>query len=346
MTPIAFAATLAFASGSNPSACTAATATATTIERIASRPWRWLGRCVKLSGAMQYSSLFSGVEGFYLSARRDPGARSLETPLRHRIGLYGDLPWAEELARWSVVGRVDSCERIGREARRETDRINRQLRSSGSDEFYIPFLSGYCHYFSGAVVDAVEFSPTPGQPYYRVVGSASRRRYGNLVPARPDWRGFRQLQQRAEAFLHALREGDEHRLSSLHGQRRASRTELNYLLRDPGSPFRELREMGPRPFVLLYETFDRRGRTPEQQRSLDAFVCYCRDSSCEERWPISSVDVADTPGRPYACVSVVEDTSGTKSMRAVQRAAPLRESPKQHCAAHVDAFLWVSAQKA
>lgn len=328
MSALGFAAALAIASSADPPSCTAATATVTTVERIASRPSRWLGRCVQVSGALQYSSLFSGVRGFYRSNVRDPGSATLEGDLRHRIGVYGDLPWPEKLESWTVVGRVDSCERRGREAQREARRINRHHQASGSGMVYVFFLSGYCHYFPGAVLEASEFSRGADRPYYRLVGPAARRLYGNLAPARPDWRRFRRFRQLAEEFLRLLQEGDEQGLSALHGRFGASRADLAHLLSDRDSPFREIRQRNSQSYVIFYQAFDRRGRTPAQQRSPDVFVCYCREESCEGRWPISSVDLGSSPAHPYACVSIFEDGEGHVFMAAVRREAPLREPPE------------------
>ena len=320
------AALLLMAAKPMPEPCTSATATGVSIERVARAPSRWLGRCVRVRGFLQYTSLYSSVEGLYLAQRRDPDSYSLGGDLRHRIGLYGEYPSSDALKYLSVVGVVDSCERRGREARRLEDETNRRTRAAGvEDEIIVMMLSGYCHYFPGAVIKVNEAIDLPARRLERLVGDRARLRYGNLVPGRRTWHRYADLHRRAEAFLAAIRTGDRARLSVLHGRFGARRQELDRLLDDPDSPFRELRGGGARPYIILYYAFDNSGRPPEEQRHQDGFICYCRALDCEGRWPISTVDTGPRPDHPYACVLVQEDGAGQVFMRADHRVAPLHE---------------------
>ncbi len=313
------------AAQAEPPPCTAATARTVAVQSVARVPSRWQGRCVRLSGPVLYSALYSGVEGFYLSQRNDPEGQALRGNLRHRLGLYGEVPWPETIESWTLVGTVDTCERRSREARRETEEQNRRYRAAGSDQIVIHMLAGYCHYYPGAVLVVTEAHPGPPAHYERRVGAAARQAHGNLIIGYPGLPHYRDLRRRAEAFRAALSAGDRERLSELHGRFGAHRDELDQLLEDPDSPFRELRGDGDFPFVILYLPYDDRGRALEEQRRRDGYICYCRGPDCEGRWPIATVDTGSRRDHPYACVSVSEDGAGHVFMRAGLRPAPLSE---------------------
>src|SRR3712207_247842 len=95
----ALALALTAAAQAEPAACSAATAAPVSVETLAVGSRRWIGRCVRLSGPVLYSSMYSGLEGFYLTHRR-AAPEEARRYLRHRVGVEADDLWPEELERW------------------------------------------------------------------------------------------------------------------------------------------------------------------------------------------------------------------------------------------------------
>ena len=312
-------------------ACTPAIAISTTVEAVASNPGQWLARCVTVTGPALGRSIYSDVEGFYLIRQRDDTGHVPRRHLRHRIGLYltDHLLPGETLEQWSVTGTVDSCERRADEARRQEAEENRRLREAGSEEIMILMLGGYCHYYPGAVIDVVAVERGPDQDYHRLVGADARDRFGNLVFAPSRWRHLARFRRMAEAFRAAVATRDRERLSALHGRFGADPEELDHLLRNSDSVFREMRGGAAFPFAIFVEAFDQEGRSPEHQRYQDGYICYCRSEDCRNVWPISDVDARDHPEHPYACLRVSEDGAGYVFLNSVGGHSPLQEPQRR-----------------
>lgn len=122
--------------------CEPAQAVRASIDEIRARPEAYIDRCVRVAGFSNGVSMFK--------SRTEPHR------MRNGIGIY-DLPRlpagpADDgglpVHRWSVVGRVDSCERI-------RDRMLRALerqRRSDPDILPVVFMTGHCHYVRGPVI--------------------------------------------------------------------------------------------------------------------------------------------------------------------------------------------------
>jgi hypothetical protein len=87
-------------------------------------------------------------------------------------------------------------------------------------------------------------------------------------------------------------------------------------LEDEESEFRDVFVSTTSPFAALRSRRDpgnpryfrvaTRPAVDDEQKTTETFACFCSESSCEGRWPISSVDAANSPNRPYACVEVTQ----------------------------------------
>jgi hypothetical protein len=304
--------------------CTAATATKSTVERLAAHPERWAGRCVTVSGPAWEAAIYSGVGGLYLSRRW-----ALPVSRRHRIGLYRsgghDPAWDRPEYR-TVTGTVDSCERIYRRAEAENAIEQKELDSKGEGEIIITMLGGYCHYWPGTVIHVVEESADRRIALSRLVGEGARGRYGSLVRDPAEWVSLREARAVAARVRDAIAAGNRRRLSRLFGKFGAGPDELAYLLDDPRSPFRELRDPRRRPrMAVLVEETDYGGLRLERRADRNAYLCFCRNGDCDELWPIADFDTWNRADQPYACIESEEDGAGFHFLNVRIGEAPLAE---------------------
>lgn len=288
--------------------CTASTATPVAVTDIGERLEYYLGRCVTVSGPATSLALFSSVEGIYRSQRltaegnSDPGEAR-----RHRLGLssrnnairslkLGKVPWM------TVTGIVDSCER-------KRDRAVEAARAAG--EVAVIVGAGYCHYYGGAVVNAVAFSIDRSKAAQRLTGEAARREVGDLVPAPDDWPQLAALRRTGEEFRLALGRGDKRALAEMHDMSAKPGGQdsvfIENLVSGAESPFAEVRRDPSLPMALFVRRGEleraRSGRLPEWHFGT---VCFARRADRSIDWPISANNADNDPARPYACASVVQ----------------------------------------
>ena len=159
--------------------CTAATSIHSTVAEIGSNLDRFMGKCVTVAGPFSGLAMFGGVEDMYLTSRFAPdgnydraaekkGRLGLDSPKSDLRGLKFD-----RIRRIQVTGTVDSCERRGANARAEMERQNSRRNPAG--DITIIMLTGYCHYYPGAVVTAVSWSFDPSTHYESWSGKAPGR---------------------------------------------------------------------------------------------------------------------------------------------------------------------------
>jgi hypothetical protein len=323
----------------NLARCTPAVAQPVSVRQLASRPKRYHGRCVTVSGPTYLYRMYDGVPGIYLSIKRRSGGYVPARNLRHRLGLYfgsGDgedgrpgLPGEllEAYHPTTVTGVADSCGRMAQALPRGV--VQEVDPETGHPTVTITMLGGYCHYSGGAVVWVTQGTVDTTYRYERLVGEGARARYGTLVPAPRDWRHYRRLRELAHRFGRAVAAGNRAALSDLYGKFGASSDALRFLLEDTASPFVELRGAKRQlRFVILAEEWDQEGIPAAVRQTQDAVICFCRTTDCSSLWPIAEIDVGPDPDHPYACVEVSEDATGAVfldelSYRGLR--APLRE---------------------
>lgn len=302
----AFLAVFAMAEAEAKPACTAETSTRATIASIGDRFDHWRGRCVTLSGPFTSISLYSSVEGLYLTSRYEiDGNPAPATLRRNRIGIYSRNNRLREIGVGlrkivpiEVTGRVDSCERMHAEA---------VAKAKAAGKIPIIMMSGYCHYFSGAVIRVDEYR-LGHRAFERLAGERNRERFGNLVPMPESWPQRVVIERDMAEFLTALRSGDVARMAALHREKvetknAYTRKVFAALLDRSDSVFAEVRlEAGlPVRYFVDRSAFLRwhaDGTRPEHPYAL---ACICRTKDCEGRWPISDNDADNKPSRPYAC---------------------------------------------
>lgn len=301
---ILLTAALALAAPPTAEPCTARTAVRTNVTAIGENLDRYLGRCVTVSGPATSVALFSDVDGLYRAQRLtvdgnpDPGEAR-----RHRLGLYSKDDAVRRLRpanlSWlTVTGRVDSCER----------KKARAVARAGKDS--IIMMGGYCHYYGGAVIDAVESSIERARTPRRLTGERARRRVGDLVMAPDDWPHLAALRRTGEEFRAALRGGDKAALARMHDMAdkpgEHDKKLLESLVGGAFSPFAEPRLDPSLPMAVFVRRHEvERARAGRPQEGPFGTICFARVRSRSVAWPLSANDADNDPARPYACTSVV-----------------------------------------
>lgn len=281
--------------------CTEDEAIPTTVVEIATDPDRFLDRCVTVTGAVAGVSMYSGREGMYLAFRYGTdGNYSAESRL-HRIGIDRQDIRNLRLAfprQTTVTGRVDSCER----------RFDRVVAAGG-----IPFLGGYCHYFSGPTIMVDSYAITERR-HERMTGETARARYGNLAFMPDDWPGRPGAEAIVAEFLTALRTGNREKLAELHDfddeNNEYQRGVLSDLLTRSHSPFAEARLAEPSQVAFFVSMAGDGSLLSHEGMGSASTVCLCRTNDCTGLWPISLNDANNAPDRPYACTFLQANEHG------------------------------------
>ncbi|HEX8257719.1 MAG TPA: hypothetical protein VF589_08790 [Allosphingosinicella sp.] len=314
----------------NMAQCRAEKAVAVTVEQLTAAAGQFEGKCVTVSGPAWRRSMYSGVDGFYLTYRLGPDGWTGPEGRRRRVGLNFTGPWAglESLRSLSVTGVADSCERMRRVLDAEDEAEERLRKRTGSQAMTIRMLSGYCHFYPGPVVWVTDFKQDVSRLYERRVGEEARRSVGSLVEVAPQWPRYSGLLALARQARKALGDRDRQRLTELFAKGGNPRPELEWLLEKPGTPFRELHDPDfDAPLAIFADAAGQYGVPAAAVPTLDGYVCFCRTGDCQDKWPIAEIDTRMNPDHPYACFDVDTDGAGAVYLESRRGYAPLREPP-------------------
>lgn len=272
-------------------ACTARTAIPADVRQMAQEPERWLGRCVRVDGYVDYNRFYSDVVGFY----RYFAADYEDTRNLGWLGLYPARRYGIQgpMRRGSVIGVVHDC---------ETDHARAQARSPDS----IVMMTGFCHYRYGLVLRRVSFRPEARADFERQTGDEQRRSFGDLETIAETGPLPAEVGVLFDRFVAAVRAGDEETLRALailrdgdeQDERRRAVSERTFLLGEDGSSLASLRVAPvPPPATFFRQRSHRRSQYPGSWHA-----CFCRIRDCTSLWPISAQDASADPVRPYVCV--------------------------------------------
>ncbi|HYG31017.1 MAG TPA: hypothetical protein VD887_12495 [Allosphingosinicella sp.] len=271
--------------------CTARVAVRADIRHMAREPERWLGRCVRLDGYVDYNRFYSDVGGYYrYFATNYDDTRNFGWMGLYPVRRYG---FRGPMRRGSVFGIVHDC---------ETDHARAQARSPDS----IVMMTGFCHYRYGLVLRRVWFRPEARADFERQMGEEPRRGFGDLESTSEAGPLPAEVRILFDRFLAAVRAGDEETLRGLavlrYGdepdERTRAATQRAFLLGEDGSPFASLRAARETPPVAFFR--ERRSRHAPPAEGWHA--CFCKTEDCSGLWPISAEDASADPIRPYVCV--------------------------------------------
>lgn len=117
---------------------------------------RYQGRCIRTVGIVTSRLIVEDAAQLSDSTRSKTNANTFP------IGVYWNDKSAykkfhEHPELVTIVGRLDSCERLTRKAQADADEWNKKSASERQDQkgietIEIPILSGPCHYLSGPVI--------------------------------------------------------------------------------------------------------------------------------------------------------------------------------------------------
>jgi len=184
-------------------------------------------------------------------------------------------------------------------------------RTDANGDMVISMGTGYCHYYSGAVLSPVAVRGGEAVSMTRAVGPAAARRIGDLTLASPDWRYRAEVLGVVARYLTALRSDDRRGFADLHNFQHVAlddtasypgatvRTLIAGAFDAPASAFAALRQgkLGaPSLFVPL----------GDMKGDASAYVCFFPPAFAAAGWPVSTIDLANGEGRPYACLRIYQ----------------------------------------
>jgi hypothetical protein len=226
------------------------------------------------------------------------------------LGLYNggnfDVP-----TRVRIIGTVNTCAALEQTAHQR-------------DPNAIIMMTGFCHYFSGQVIRAIESETIGPVTLTRLLPMTDAAELGNLSPLAPGDVRTR-MTAAAMRYAGAIRAGDRDALAAMHGGgadgRRSSidvAAVTALLLDAPDSPFAPLRTFAP----VAVEIFgwkpplwadDAWRQEAVRNGDSDAIACFSVRADAGRLWPIDSKDSDNVPGRPYACTRIHIGGSGMDS---------------------------------
>jgi hypothetical protein len=271
---------------------------------MAADPEKWFGRCVRLDGYTSFYTFYEDVTGMYRRAANDRADR----PNDGWLGLY--VPRSAELHRKlhraSVIGIVDSCERIHERAK------------AGLKPNQMIFITGYCHYTGGLILQRAEVVYQGRARFSRQTGGRNRGAFGDLIMASETNPVPPTVAAKIEDWRAAFRAGDGGRLKALvqpydwtPEQKPALAKRLGLVLSGAEGPFRRLRGTELKPVFfreLVDENYLSDGETG------DWFACFCKLDDCSQRWPIASFDARAQTNRPFACLRIYKAMDGSGAL--------------------------------
>ena len=276
--------------------CTASEAIPIALEDFASDPDLYIGKCVRTHGLIAFRSIFPDLHRLY-TAYYLP-ANPIAVYGKNLDDLWGMRKFAD------VVGFAYSCEQLWTRAEMNADKETEEAKKRGSQDEYIPFIAGECHYHGGPLIYLSQISVDENSPT-RLSGITAGR-YGNLKPLHADVPQAAEIRGFLEPIFESMEKRDEATLRSRLQELGAgdAHNQAKDLLDPRKSPFSFLFganvELNVHYFVL------RQPATYTPNRYI-AVGCVCKKNDCDGLWPIATADAGANPDWPFACISVERD---------------------------------------
>jgi hypothetical protein len=289
--------------------CTGRNAEAVDLQTLAADPRKYDGKCVRVSGLWIGPALYSGIEGYYrvgpvIGRSADPSAWT------HRIGVYVSERIEKraknvEAADADVIGTAGVCEDLW-----------------SFSETMITMAIGYCHYLSGGYVKAAAISFRE-VPFIRQAGEAARQQFGNLAPPPKGWTHLAEVEALAQRWLKDIQTGDVDDFLALHGlisndiDLDDKENDFHQVFRAKKSPFASFRGASstPQSAIFVVERPQAPDAEPMPPNDYAAVACYCRETDCSARWPISLADASSAKTRPFICGQFFTETEDGNTER-------------------------------
>ncbi|HEY4943709.1 MAG TPA: hypothetical protein VII56_19940 [Rhizomicrobium sp.] len=271
-----------------PKGCSVHRAHPVRLMSFASHSERYLGKCLRLSGLLIGRTLFTGIDGYYRRGSYESDS-FLKGEERFHIGLYASSVLLEKFQnsqafRATVIGIASTCEQLNGPT--------------------VIMVLGACHFTSGAIL-AVATARTRPTVLVRLTGERARQRVGNMQAAPTDWPERATIAAFASRWLNDIQSGNVADYKVVNGGASYLDTS-SYVFTDIPSAFESFRGKHSQPQLEIFLTRENPPFYPDELHRV-AISCFCRKADCTGLWPISTMDAANAPQRPYVCMSVYRE---------------------------------------
>jgi hypothetical protein len=292
--------------GPSPEAqCLNGNAIEVSFDTLAAFTDRYVGKCVQVSGLRDGPALFNSAAVYY---RLGPVMSEAPTALKtQRIGLYDrniSLRAFQKVEFVSVIGVLGQCDK---------------LYAKGAAP-----VTGYCHYTRGPYINVATITAAP-LVFRRPVDEVSRRSFGNLKPLSGVWLHRSVVEPLVVRWMSDLQKADVEDFARLNDESfidLEDQTSLFYAaFVSPNSAFAAFRGRAVTPVPAFFAVDPPRYEATREfaNSAVKEFVaCFCRESRCEGRWPISTMDAMNADNRPYACLRVSRVTKNSVTKEFVR----------------------------
>lgn len=335
--------------------CNADNARQISVGKASRRIEKLEGACVKITGISDGWALYGSIGDIY----RDTDAWERHSHSKQQAGRIGlrqfpdvdeDYDNRPEAGTWNwsrvaprrvtFVGLLHNCG------------LDWSSGDPDSPDFEIRMGTGWCHYNGGAVLRPVAIVAESPAKFIRMTGRRARRQSGDIVPFHGGARFAADILALLERLFDATRRGDRRAVMNIYDYSEvklasngvdisedelvrydvdddpafSAKYTLDLLFGNPDTPLSQ----AIRNRALAIRLFSPRWT---MEGGPDAWACWAAVPAAEKDWPISSIDAFNGVGRPYACISVIKDSSraegisvyGTVPHRPWARVEPARQ---------------------
>lgn len=303
----------------SPPACSVADSPKMTIGEMISLGDAARGRCAALDGWAIGDTLHADNAARYRPQRVYNDYSSTGAIL----GLYGRTSWSPP-AIVHVVGRIGNC-----------DALSDHRKAVGPDAV----LGGYCADHRGLFIDAAEVVEAGAPDRVRLTANSAPG-FGNLAPMAQGAARDR-LAAAFEPLLSALRMRDRDALQRLLVRQRGGSPVVSFGTASRWDQRVEMLTADDAPVPPLddakVEIFGWRvplwaddetvaGNRADMKRTVQGIACAAPRADADAgAWPISDVDIAVAPGRPYVCADITINAAGAARYGIAHDRNPARE---------------------
>lgn len=255
-----------------------------TFDEAMTLPREQIPECVAIEGLWSSRALHRDI-----AARYAPSSRRERSALYFGIYQPPDTSQPETPTPARLIGKVGDCDDIGSDI----------------------WMGGFCHYGPGRILILGRSEVLAATPE-RWTGTEARTRIGELIEPTPEWPDRAYVEAMAAEWLGFVKARDA---SGYAARFHADwiRLDLAAELENPDSVFHALFVSETSIFAQL-----RHEKSPTlrvwltaqqnpQPGELGAMACYSLGDWTEDRWPVSSRDAENTPGRPYVCLGITRE---------------------------------------
>jgi hypothetical protein len=276
--------------------CKAAEAISVDTSAFAKNPQRYLGKCVRTQGIHFGTVLYADLDAAY-AAGEDP-QRGVSLHVNEK---FFDITFNRIREYGEVVGLAYTCQELNR----RNDEATKAERARG--EVIITADGDACRLINAprgsSYIFVSSWRTIRGKPL-TLNDEASAQKYGNLVQMRDDWPYAVEVRAFAQKWFDLVRAQDPNGLARLTPYQLFSPAEFRKLTSSDRSPVRFLFGTSPRPIKYFEVKLAPVVEQGAPHLLYEAIGCVCKNSDCDDRWPITDGDgnAGFWNDLPYACI--------------------------------------------